>query len=120
MGIAIATFFETTEAGSNFMPIAFTMEIVFCGFFVNLESVPVWMSFLEYTSSVKYVWGALMLNEMETFDTTNCEIPENCDIDSLNIDFSLWTNIGLLLAVTSAMHMIAQFIVIRLARKIRS
>jgi ABC-type multidrug transport system permease subunit len=71
MGIAIGTYFENTEAASNFMPVVFTIEIVFCGFFVNLDNVPIWISFMEYISSFKYVWGALMLNEMESFDEDN-------------------------------------------------
>jgi ABC-type multidrug transport system permease subunit len=76
MGVAIGTFFESTEAASNFIPVPFTFEIVFCGFFVNLDDVPAWISWLEYVFSFKYVWGALMLNEMDTFDEDNCDIPD--------------------------------------------
>jgi hypothetical protein len=61
-----------------------------------------------------------MLNEMDTFDDDNCDIPATCDVDGLNIDFDIWTNVGLLIAVTVGTHLLAIFSTWTLARKIRA
>jgi hypothetical protein len=102
------------------LPIVVVIEFLFCGYFINLEDIPDWLAFIEWPSPFKYAWAAMVMNEFETFDEDECDNPEKCDIDNLNLDLDLWTNIYVLMGLTVAFHCVAILSTYKLARKIRA
>jgi hypothetical protein len=65
--------------------------MLFGGFLVNSDSIPVAFIWIEYISPFKYAFGAYVVNEYEDLDL-DCE--PICDpLDDLNLEpNTLWEN----------------------------
>jgi hypothetical protein len=51
--------------------------MVFSGFFINIDSIPVWFSWIQYLSPMRYGFVALAQNELDGLPI-KCEPGQNC------------------------------------------
>lgn len=104
--------------------------IMFGGFFLNSDSVPVYFIWLEYLSWFKYANELLTVNQWENIDNLECDGNSTSPVDSchyhnghqvikyLNYDEdNLWRNIGVLLAMLVGYRLIAFFVLFVRARR---
>ncbi|XP_060575750.1 protein white-like isoform X2 [Ruditapes philippinarum] len=103
--------------------------VMFGGFFLNSDSVPVYFIWLEYLSWFKYSNELLMVNQWDDVDMLSCDSNSTSPVDSchfhngkqviLYLNYSkdnLWFNIGLLLAMLIVYRIIAFILLLVKAR----
>jgi hypothetical protein len=96
-------------------------SMLFGGFFIPADSIPIWLRWIRYISFIKYSFGAIMQNEYENraLDLSGCTssfCPKSGD-DALSFynvdDLSYWANFLILLALIIAYRLIAYVILLR-------
>jgi hypothetical protein len=78
------------------------------------------MAWVEFWQIHKYAFAASVLNEFNTFDKEDCGSAIVCDIDNLNLDFDLETNMWLLFAVAMGWNILGALLTIRFGYRIRT
>ncbi|KAH3715726.1 protein white-like [Dreissena polymorpha] len=107
--------------------------LMFGGFFLNSDSIPVYFIWLEYLSWFKYAMELIAINQWENIDSIECPAATgnsttcnpNCLFRSgegvlnyLNFDKEkVWLNVGLLFAMMVGYRLIAFIILFGKARK---
>ena len=117
------------EAASAATPFVVIIQLLFAGVFINYDSIPVYLKWLEYSSMFKYAWSACMINELDDYDEDHwdgCgegeeyESSEMCDpLDFYSIYISKWNNILLLLLIASVTHFLSYVVLAIIAQKYR-
>ena len=117
------------EAASAATPFVVIIQLLFAGLFINYDSIPVYLKWLEYMSMFKYSWSALMINELDDYDEDHwdgCgEGEENygsdmCDpLDFYSIYISKWNNVLLLVSIAVTTHFFAYVCLALIAQKYR-
>jgi ABC-type multidrug transport system permease subunit len=54
IGILIGTLVLDVKSVAAFVPIVILPLVLFSGYFVNRETLPIWIGWLEYISPIKY------------------------------------------------------------------
>lgn len=62
LGIMNGSLFSNIKTAAAMTPIMILPFMLFGGFYANLGTIPVWISWLQYVSLFKYFFGALILN----------------------------------------------------------
>ena len=75
LGVLIGCLVPDVKQAAEMMPLLFVPQILFAGFFIRIELIPVFLRWAQYLCSLKYAMNLLVLLE---FDPTN----ENCDGDT--------------------------------------
>lgn len=80
--LILGTIFSDKQLAVTLTPVLIIPFMLFAGFFVNQDNIPVWLIEFQYLSIFKYGYQALMLNEyqdlrLECQDYVN--IQERCD-----------------------------------------
>ena len=109
---------RTTEVGVEMLPILVTIQMLFCGFMINLDDIAEWLCFIEYVSIFKYGFSGFVKNELETFDKDECDY--GCDVDDLGFELGVSENIWICFALSMVWHLMALAMTYRLASKIRA
>jgi ATP-binding cassette subfamily G (WHITE) protein 2 len=65
IGFALSALVGLTAVANLLIALIFVLAMVFGGFLINLGSIPVWLSWLQYLSLFKFSIAALSVNEME-------------------------------------------------------
>jgi len=70
MGMLISALISNVEAAPKVAPAVVVLFLMFSGYFLNDESIPVWLSWIKYLSFIRYAFQALTVNEFRgaTFD----------------------------------------------------
>ena len=70
MGMLISAMITNVDAAPKVAPAVVVLFLMFSGYFLNDESIPVWLSWLKYLSFIRYAFQALVVNEFRgaTFD----------------------------------------------------
>ena len=63
IGLAIASIFEDIAVALLVAPLIMIPLVMFCGFFLNADSIPVYYVWTEWFSPMKYAFSALSQNE---------------------------------------------------------
>lgn len=95
-----------------------TIQMLFCGFMINLDDIAEWLAPLEYISIFKYAFSAMVKNEMDTFDKDECNF--GCDVDDLGFELGISENVWIVFALSIVWHLIAIGMTFKLASKIRA
>ncbi|XP_072050825.1 broad substrate specificity ATP-binding cassette transporter ABCG2-like [Amphiura filiformis] len=99
---ACAIFFLIGASVSDFaiaqilIAVSFIFQMLFAGFLINIESLPSWLSWMEYTSLIRYSYKVVSINELK--DQVFCDpyplnatcIPGNLYLTQQGIDYSTW------------------------------
>lgn len=106
LGTFISSLFDYFYIAMIFVPTIMMPMLLFSGFFVNNETIPVYFDWIKYLSPIKYNFNALALNEFDglKFECTNEEINnDQClyktgedVIDYLNFDSFFTINMNVL------------------------
>ena len=63
MGVMLGSAFSNAEVAVSLAPMAIIPLMLFGGFYVNLETSPVWISWIQYISVFKWAYQPLLINE---------------------------------------------------------
>ena len=117
------------EAASAATPFVIIIQLLFAGVFINFDSIPVYLKWLEYSSMFKYSWSACMINELEDYDNDHwdgCDEGEEyensdmCDpLDFYSVYISKWGNVLLLLLIACITHFLSYVVLAIIAQKYR-
>ncbi|XP_071829137.1 broad substrate specificity ATP-binding cassette transporter ABCG2-like isoform X2 [Apostichopus japonicus] len=109
IAFAISSSVSLAATGTLFIAICFVLMMVFSGLLVNINSLPVWLRWLQYLSIYRYSQNALAVNELsgQKFCTTTLNISTCVDgnfyLTQQGIDYSpwgLWQNQVALFSIT--------------------
>jgi ABC-type multidrug transport system permease subunit len=98
VGMFLGSIIDDPQAISTAINLIVVPVEMFAGLFVNLSTIPKWLSWIQYTSPLKYGFAAGMIDE--TYQRPSM-------IGVLNFDMGFWECIGLLLAVTVVYRMLS-------------
>ena len=117
------------EAASAATPFVVIIQLLFAGVFINYDSIPVYLKWLEYASMFKYAWSACMINELDDYDEDHwdgCEEGEEyeesdmCDpLDFYSIYIAKWNNVLILLLIAAVTHFLSYVVLAVIAQKYR-
>ena len=112
------------EAASAATPFILILQLLFAGLFINYDSIPIYLIWLEHMSMFKFAWSAAMLNELEHWSPSECYIqsPGNqlCDpISFYSITIPKWYNILYLSIICVVVHFLAYLSLAIIAQKFR-
>ena len=116
------------EAASAATPFIIILQLLFAGLFINYDSIPNYLIWLEYASMFKYSWSAIMASELEGHDddywnscTENSSTNDPmCDpIDFYSITIPKWHNVLALSCIAIITHFFAYLYLALLAKKFR-
>ena len=117
------------EAASAATPFVVIIQLLFAGVFINFDSIPVYLKWLEYASMFKYSWSACMINELDDYDEDHwdeCgegedyESSDMCDpLDFYSIYISKWSNVMILLIIAAVTHFLSYVVLAVIAQKYR-
>ena len=122
------------EASSAATPFVVILQLLFAGLFINYDSIPNYLIWLEYMSMFKYSWSACLYNEFEGHhgDYWNeCSLNAsqvnsgriNMDmcypLDFYSITISKWHNVLALSCIAIITHLMAFMFLRRTANKYR-
>jgi ABC-type multidrug transport system ATPase subunit len=127
-GNFLLIFLPNIEAASIATPFTIMIQLLFAGLFVNYDSIPNYLIWLEYSSMFKYSWSACMINELEHYDNDYWEECQNgldekielCDpLDFYNIQISKWQNVLALSCIAIITHFLAFLYLCKISKKYR-
>jgi ABC-type multidrug transport system ATPase subunit len=117
------------EAASAATPFIVIIQLLFAGVFINYDSIPDYLKWLEYSSMFKYSWSACMINELDDWDEDHwdgCDTGEEyeqsdmCDpLDFYSIEIDKWDNVLILLLIASITHFLSYVVLAIIAQKYR-
>ena len=81
MGLCLGCLFPNAEVAVALLPLVFVPLLLFGGFFLSLNSVPVWLSWIQYISIFKWSLQALIVNEFYT-ETFTCAPSEYIQVST--------------------------------------
>lgn len=115
-GTAIGTFisaiFDDVGLALAVLPLFLLPVLLFSGLFVNSENFPVWLSWLQYGSPVRYSFSGLLQNQFDSYIFNNCDpSTTNCSgkraLDQLGFGDDL--SPGILIAILTGIYLIFVF-----------
>lgn len=74
LGMLISALIKNVEMAPRVAPAFVILFLMFSGFLLNDESVPVYMAWLKYISFIRYTFQGLTVNEF-----AGAEFPEGCE-----------------------------------------
>ena len=114
------------EASSAATPFILIVQLLFAGVFINYDSIPVYLIWLEYISMFKFSWSAAMLNDLEYWVIEDCTGYSStnpnplCDpVNFYSITISKWYNVLALAIISIGIHFFAYLSLAMIAKKYR-
>jgi len=116
IGAMVGSFAPNIDAANAMAPLIMILMILFGGFYINSDSMPSWLGWLENVSTIKWVFYAYCVNEYTGLDLecddigagTGCletgeEVLELLSFD----DFGVWIPTAILAGLLVTFHVIA-------------
>jgi ABC-type multidrug transport system ATPase subunit/ABC-type multidrug transport system permease subunit len=115
------------EASSAATPFVLILQLLFAGLFINYDSIPNYLIWLEYISMFKFTWSAIMINEFESWwEESVCNAQDSTGFNSLcdplnyySITIGKWENILALSIITIGVHFFAYLSLSLVAKRFR-
>jgi len=63
LGMVLSSCFKSPEMAGQIAPAVVILFLMFSGYFLNDDSIPIWLSPLKYISFIRYAFQALCVNE---------------------------------------------------------
>merc|ERR1719421_2164543 len=123
-GYLIGALAPSRETAQLFLPLVILPQMIFAGFMVNLDSLPVFLSWVQHISFFKYTYHLLMVNVWRGWGDIPCEL-QRCAylngkqvLDYLSIDEDKYSQaFYILLTIMLAARGLAWFGLVRRAAK---
>ena len=96
-------------------PLVIVISVLFGGFYINTDNIPIWIRWLDSCSHVRWAYTAFAINEFTGAEFSGCESGESgcysngeqiLELLSMN-NFSLWDPIRNLLCLFAFYHCLA-------------
>ena len=122
------------EAASAATPFVVILQLLFAGLFINYDSIPNYLIWLEYMSMFKYSWSACMYNELEghhgdywndcnmkatDVNTKKVNMDMCYPLDFYSITIPKWQNVLALSCIAIITHLMAFMFLRTIAKKYR-
>ena len=108
------------EVSSAATPFVLIIQLLFAGLFINYDSIPVYLIWLEHMSMFKYSWSAAMQNELQYWNKDDCGTEPVCDpLNFYSITIPMWINVLALSIICIGVHFLAYWSLARIAKKYR-
>ena len=65
LGMIIACLAPDVETAISLGPISVVLMILFGGFYINIESLPIWLQWVQYLSLMRFAFEGLAKNEFD-------------------------------------------------------
>ena len=93
------------ETASIVAPVVTMPLIMFGGFYANVDSIPVWIAWVQWLSPLRYTFEALVTVEFPYEKTAPYDIP-----GLLGFDLGYWNCIYILIALSIFIRILALFV----------
>lgn len=119
LGLIVGGLAPNVETANAIAPIIVVLMILFGGFYINVESLPVWLRWVEYLSLMQWSFKAMCINEFATTTFTCDDVSpgQPCITDGSTVlerlSFDDSTVVGCVIALVvflAVMHVIAYMI----------
>jgi ABC-type multidrug transport system permease subunit len=110
---------EDPKLGQEMLPILFVPQMLFAGFFVAPELIPVWLRWARFLCTLTYAVRILLVAEFDR-DCGSDEANKNCQnlLDNVDADpDETWWNWLVLVALFAGFRLLALFVLQRKAAK---
>jgi len=123
MGYFISAVSPSVQVALALAPVVLIPFFLFGGFFINLDSIPIFLRWLQYVSFFKYGFAGVAITEWQD-KTIGCDPGEQCIysqgggnqvLQLLSIDSTLGFNIGILFVLLFGFRIVAYFLLYRRA-----
>eukprot|EP01017_Pseudomicrothorax_dubius_P022641 TRINITY_DN24484_c0_g1_i1.p1 TRINITY_DN24484_c0_g1~~TRINITY_DN24484_c0_g1_i1.p1 ORF type:complete len:340 (+),score=44.52 TRINITY_DN24484_c0_g1_i1:60-1022(+) len=117
-GILISVVFPSQEVAYSFLPIILVPLMVFGGYFVNQNKIPVYFYPFQYISPFKYGFQVLVWNEYTDNTALKClqTIPPTCDpLGDHNFKEGLWTSLIILLVLGFILRVVSIYVLYKIS-----
>jgi ABC-type multidrug transport system permease subunit len=106
IGFWTGSLFKDAQRSSAMAPALLLPLMMFSGLYNRLDSIPNWISWMQYISPFRYGLHAVMLNEYndEKYYFYGVEFDYK---DNLSINLSYWGNVGVLLGLSGLYYLLA-------------
>lgn len=105
---------SNAEVGQQAAPAVFVPQLLFAGFFIQAEQIPLWLRWAQYTCALKYGMKLNIMNEFgaETIKDWPLEqqmaVTKFIYMNEINVDHG-WIYAGILLAIVAVVRMLSVF-----------
>lgn len=121
LGVLVGCLVPDVKNAAELMPLLFVPQILFAGFFIRIELIPIFLRWAQYLCSLKYAMNLLVLLE---FDPTN----DNCEggarpfceniLDTNEIEKNRWwVYVLILAALFTSLRVLSAFVLSQKAKK---
>jgi hypothetical protein len=118
--LILGTCFSDKQLAVTLTPVLIIPFMLFAGFFVNQDQIPVWLIEFQYLSIFKYGYQALMLNEYTGLDLA-CKHAvgfEHCDpLGAFDSPQNLKMSITAIVIMYIGCYLISWMILVKLSTK---
>jgi ABC-type multidrug transport system ATPase subunit/ABC-type multidrug transport system permease subunit len=115
MGLCIGAAFSNINAAITITQFSVLPSFLFSGFLINGENMPAWLAWIRYFSPFRYSIEAAMRNEFD--DNSNIPYEMN-PVTNLNLNFGMWTCVGVMIAWGVLLRIIGLICLKLLVRKV--
>eukprot|EP01083_Nonionella_stella_P176820 619668_1 len=78
LGLFVGAMAASPEAAAALLPVSIIPFMMFAGFFVNVDSMPVWISWMAYVSFMRYGFEAAVVSQFDDdFQVKGCQNPSS-------------------------------------------
>eukprot|EP00164_Ancoracysta_twista_P004741 GFYU01006420.1.p1 GENE.GFYU01006420.1~~GFYU01006420.1.p1 ORF type:complete len:698 (-),score=217.27 GFYU01006420.1:165-2198(-) len=113
LGILIGSMVPSVELASALGPVLMIIFLLFGGFYINKDSIPIGAQWVAELSFIKYAFEALMVNEMTGVTFTCADNTKNCVATGEEVlknfgleDVELWQSFTGLVVFVVAIHIL--------------
>lgn len=105
---------SNAEVAQQAAPAVFVPQLLFAGFFIQAEQIPIWLRWAQYTCALKYGMNLNIMNEFgaETIKDWPLEqqmaVTKFIYMNEINVDHG-WIYAGILLAIVAVVRMLSVF-----------
>jgi ATP-binding cassette subfamily G (WHITE) protein 1 len=130
MGTLLGCSFKSKEVAMQFLPLVILPVMIFGGLFVNLDSVPVWLRWMQYCSPVRWSFNAMMREELSGLKlvcTPKQAKPDgSCPfdlgdqiLDTMGLQYSILDCLSILLGMYAALRLWAFCMILKITRQMK-
>lgn len=95
VAICLGCFVADAKTVTELSPLLFVPQILFAGFFIKMDQIPVFLRWAQYLCSLKYAMNLILLTEFNGGNVscnTSAQASMNCEnlLDMNNIEPNMW------------------------------
>lgn len=120
MAVLLGSAVEDPKLAIEMLPILFVPQMLFAGFFVATDLIPVWLRWAQYLCSLTYGLRILLVENFQNCGGTDEELNESCNnlIDGVGADpGSVWWYWLVLLLIFAVLRTLALVVLRKKATK---